>query len=73
VVDAELEFVKDEASKVTAAITHQNGRDPRGARISDTVEQPHEISVSPEILARYVGVYTFSPGFDVTITSRTSN
>ena len=38
-------------------------------RIGDTVPPPKkEITVSPQILAKYVGTYELQPGFDLVIT-----
>ena len=70
VVDAQIEFVK-EGGKVTALILHQGGRDQKAPRISDMAEGPaphKEIQVSPELLAKYAGVYELAPGTDVTMT-----
>jgi hypothetical protein len=67
VVDAQIDFNKDAAGKVASLTLHQNGQDMKAARISDTVAVRKEISVSPEILAKYVGVYGLQPGVDVTV------
>ncbi len=58
VVDAELEFLKDTDGKVTDVILHQNGRDQKAPRISDTVLERRAIKLKPEILASYAGPYT---------------
>ena len=60
VVDAQLEFGKDE--KGAYVILHQGGRDQKAVKKSDTVEAPKhverkEISVPREILQKYVGTY----------------
>jgi CubicO group peptidase (beta-lactamase class C family) len=71
VVDAQIEFEKDAAGKVTGLILHQGGRDQKAPRTSDRAEAPpppKEIQVSPVILAKYAGVYELSPGQDVTMT-----
>jgi hypothetical protein len=68
VVDAQIDFNKDAAGKVVSLTLHQNNNDIKGLRISDKVAERKEISVSPEILAKYVGVYELQPGADVTIT-----
>ncbi len=68
VVDAQLEFLMDDAGAVTAVILHQNGRDQTAPRISDTVSERTEIAVAPEILESYVGSYKFRPGVDMVVT-----
>jgi hypothetical protein len=62
VVDAQLEFVKDADGKVTDVILHQNGRDQKAPRISDTVLERKAITLRPEILAAYAGSYMAGPG-----------
>jgi CubicO group peptidase (beta-lactamase class C family) len=62
VVDAQLTFEKDPNGAVTAAVLHQNGRDQRAPKVSDTVLDRKEIALSPRILARYVGSYVFPRG-----------
>src|SRR5579871_1657273 len=66
VVDAQLEFGKDD--KGAYLILHQGGRDQKAPRISDTVEEPKEIALAPEMLQKYVGSYQLRPGFDLVIT-----
>jgi CubicO group peptidase (beta-lactamase class C family) len=61
VVDAQLEFVKDANGKVTDVILHQNGRDQKAPRISDTVPEKKAITLRPETLAAYAGAYTAGP------------
>jgi len=56
VVDAQLEFVKD-GDKVTDVILHQNGRDQKAHRTSDTVLERKEITLSPQVLSNYAGTY----------------
>ena len=68
VVDAEVEFSKDEKGKVDYATLHQGGRDMKARRISDTVVERKEITVAPSILAQYPGTYRLHPGFDIVIT-----
>jgi CubicO group peptidase (beta-lactamase class C family) len=67
VVDAEIEFGKDDKGAVTSLTLHQGGRDMKAARISDKVAERKEVSVSPSILAQYVGTYEIRPGFDLVI------
>ncbi len=57
VVDAQLEFVKDGNGKVTDVILHQNGRDQKAPKISDTVLERKAITLRPEILTAYAGSY----------------
>ena len=52
VVNAEIEFGADDKGRYL--ILHQNGRDMKAPRTSDTVSEKKEISVSPTILASYV-------------------
>ena len=61
VVDAQLEFVKDPNGKVTDVILHQNGRDQKAPRISDTVPARKAITLKPEVLAAYAGSYMAGP------------
>jgi hypothetical protein len=69
VVDAQIDFVKDDKGKVTSLTLHQGGKDMPAPRIADTVPPPKkEIKVSQEILAKYVGTYELQPGFDLVIT-----
>jgi hypothetical protein len=68
VVDAQLTFEKDAGSAVTAVVLHQNGRDQRAPRSSDTVLERKAVAVSPKILERYVGSYAFRPGVDMVVT-----
>ena len=67
-VDAQVEFVKDEKGAVTAAVLHQNGRDQRAPRISDTVLERREVQVAPAVLASYAGTYALRPGADLVVT-----
>jgi hypothetical protein len=68
VVDAQLEFGKDEKGAVTFVVLHQNGRDQKAIRRSDTVLERKEIAVAPAILTAYVGTYQLSPAVDFVIT-----
>ncbi len=68
VVDAQIEFAKDEKGAITNLVLHQGGRDQKALRISDTVDEPKEIAVSPKILAEYVGTYELRSGFDLVVT-----
>jgi CubicO group peptidase (beta-lactamase class C family) len=67
VVDAQLDFEKDASGKVTDLILHQNGRDMKAPRTSDTVAERKAITLKPEVLAAYAGSYTAN-GNPVTVT-----
>jgi len=70
VVEAKLEFSKDDSGKVTHLVLHQNGRDQKAPRISDQLppETVHnEIPVSAKLMAEYVGKYEVRPGLEITI------
>jgi CubicO group peptidase (beta-lactamase class C family) len=68
VVEAEIEFGRDEKGAVSYLVLHQGGRDMKAPRTGATVVERKEIAVSPAILARYVGTYELRPGFDLVIT-----
>jgi CubicO group peptidase (beta-lactamase class C family) len=68
VVDAEIEFGKDDKGAVAYLVLHQGGRDMQAPRTSDKVAERKEIVVSPKILAQYTGTYELRPGFDLVIT-----
>jgi CubicO group peptidase (beta-lactamase class C family) len=69
VVDAEIEFGKDDKGAVTYLVLHQGGRDMKAARTSGKVAEHKEITVSPQVLAQYTGTYELRPGFDMVITA----
>jgi CubicO group peptidase (beta-lactamase class C family) len=68
VVEAEIEFFKDESGTVTHLILTQNGAENKAVRSSDRVLVRKEITLSPEVLSQYVGTYELQPGFDLVIT-----
>jgi len=68
VVDAEIEFGKDDKGAVAYLVLRQGGRDMKAPRTSDKVVEHKEIAVSPKILAQYTGTYELQPGFDLVIT-----
>ncbi len=68
VVDAEIEFGKDEKGAVAYVVLHQGGRDQKAPRTSDKVVERKEIAVPPKILTQYAGTYEIRPGFDLVIT-----
>jgi hypothetical protein len=71
VVDAQVEFKKDDKGKVNSLVLHQGGQDIPGRRISDTVAaQPERkaITIDPKVLATYTGTYGLGPGFDMVVT-----
>jgi hypothetical protein len=68
VVNAEIEFFKNTAGAVSHLVLYQNGQEVMGKRVSDTVAERKEITVSPALLTKYVGTYELRPGFDLVIT-----
>jgi len=71
VVDAQVEFLKDESGAATDAILHQNGRDLKARRTSATAAPPPQhkaITVPATTLARYVGAYQMRPNVELSIT-----
>ena len=69
VVDAQLEFGKDE--KGAYVILHQGGRDQKAVKKSDTVterKERKEVAVPLKILEKYVGTYELHPRFDLVVT-----
>ena len=71
VVDAQLEFLKDESGAVTHAILHQSGRDLKAPRTSATaaaLPQHKEIPLPASTLAWYVGTYQMRPNVEMSIT-----
>jgi CubicO group peptidase (beta-lactamase class C family) len=68
VVDAEIEFGKDDKGTGTYLVLHQGGRDMKAPRTSDKVAERQAIVVSPKILAQYTGTYELQPKFDLAIT-----
>jgi Domain of unknown function (DUF3471) len=65
-VEAQIDFGKDD--KGPYLVLHQNGRDMKAPRTSDTVLERKEIAVSPKILAQYTGTYELGPGFELVVT-----
>ena len=68
VVDAEIEFAKDDKGVVIYLVLHQGGRDMKARRTSDKVAEHKEIAVPHKILAQYTGTYELQPGFDLVFT-----
>jgi len=67
VVDAEIEFGRDERGAVTHLTLRQGGRETKCVRTSDTVLERKETTVSPKLLAQYLGTYELRPGFNLMI------
>jgi uncharacterized protein YneR len=67
-VDAEIEFFKNDTGGISHLVLYQNQQEMKAPRISDKVEEHKEIAVSPAILSQYVGTYELKPGFDMVIT-----
>lgn len=68
VVDAQLEFVADDAGPGTGLLLHQGGWPPQAARISDTVVKRKEIVLPTATLVLGVGTHELRPGFALAIT-----
>ncbi|HTY64692.1 MAG TPA: DUF3471 domain-containing protein [Acidobacteriota bacterium] len=69
VVNAQIEFFKDAAGKVTHLVLYQNNQEMKAPRVSNEVAaERKEITVSPAVLAQYPGTYELQPGFDLVIT-----
>ena len=70
VVDAEIEFFRDDKGAVSYLVLHQGGRDMKAPRTGNVVPKPDrkEVSVSPKLLAEYVGTYQLAPNFDLVVT-----
>lgn len=71
VVNATIEFQKDLAGAVTSLVLSQNGQSVTALRYSGELPAAPvhtEITLAPEVLARYVGNYSFPQGFTIAIT-----
>jgi len=69
IVDAQITFHKNEAGEVTHLVLHQNKVDQRAIKKGMTLELDQtEVSLSDEMLKRYVGQYEVQPGIFFTIT-----
>jgi hypothetical protein len=66
VVDAELEFGKDE--KGPYLVLDQGGRDMKAYRTSDQVEEHKVVTLPAEVAAQYVGTYALGPNREIVIT-----
>jgi CubicO group peptidase (beta-lactamase class C family) len=71
VVNAQVDFSKNDHDEVTDFVLHQNGRDMKAQRISGTIKAPVErkaITVAPDVLQQYIGTYPLTPAFAITVT-----
>jgi hypothetical protein len=71
VVDAQIDFERDGAGKVTGLTLHQGGIDRRAKKLGPDHRPPApkvEVPVVPEVLRRYVGEYELAPGAVVKVT-----
>jgi hypothetical protein len=68
VVDAQLTFERDAQNRTVAVVLHQNGIDQRAPRVEGEPVMPKELSLSADVLDRYVGRYALAPGFTITVT-----
>ncbi len=66
-VPAEISFTRDASGKVTTLTLHQNGRDQPAPRTA-LPPPPAEVALPAETLQEYVGVYTLTPTFRLTVT-----
>jgi hypothetical protein len=64
VIDAEIEFFKDDKGAVSRLVLRQNNQEMPAPRAA---ERP-EVAVSPAVLAQYVGIYELQPKFNMMIT-----
>ncbi|MBN1481237.1 DUF3471 domain-containing protein [candidate division KSB1 bacterium] len=64
IVDAQIEFVRDENGHIIHGLHTQNGATIKVARI----EESQEVAVPVEILQTYVGDYELAPNFILSIT-----
>ncbi len=72
-VDAQFEFFKNDAGEVDRLMLYQNQQVVPARKISNTVLEKKEITLSPKILQQYVGTYELRPGFDLVITLEGDN
>jgi len=71
VVDAQLEFVKNDKGETTHLMQYQNGHAIKAVRISGTIEKPAErktVSLPVEKLKQCVGTYALNPNFEIAVT-----
>lgn len=74
IVDAQIDFTRDENGKVNALVLHQNGNQIVAARSGMTLPPqalpsfPPVVALDAQTLAGYVGVYTAGEGFQFTVT-----
>jgi hypothetical protein len=69
VVDAQLDFRKDDKGQVTHLVLHQKQVDQTAKKISNEVpEERKAILLDPKIYDLYVGQYQRAPNFTLTIT-----
>lgn len=66
VVEAEIEFFKNDKGVVDRMVLRQNQQEMPGPRVDESAWK--EVKVSPDLLARYVGVYELAPNFSLTVT-----
>ncbi len=69
VVDAQIDFVKDDHGEVIHLVLHQGGRDVTAPRTSTEVAVRTEIAVAAEVLVEYAGTYELGPGFDLVVSA----
>ena len=69
VVDAQIDFVRDDRGEVVHLVLHQGGRDVTAPRTSTEVAVRREIALAAEVLAEYAGTYELRPGFDLVVSA----
>jgi hypothetical protein len=68
VVNAQIEFFKDDKGAVSHLVLYQNNQEMKAPRVSSVVAERKEITVSPATLAQYPGTYELQPGVSLVIT-----
>ena len=68
VVDAQIEFFKDDKGAITHLVLYQNNQEMKAPRTGSVVAERKEIAVSPAILAQYQGTYELQQGVSIVIT-----
>ncbi len=68
VVDAQIDFEKNAAGKVTSLVLHQNGRDMTAPRKGGATPEHTAVELSPEALAQYPGSYAMGQGMTLEVT-----
>ena len=73
IVDAQIDFQRDERGKVVKLVLHQNGRDLVAAKPGVAIPQPSYppvVTLDSATLDEYVGTYVASPGLAFNVTRK---